>query len=357
MRIALVDPASWVLPYDYFYVRELVHRGYTVDFYCSRTQYNADFLDSLRALGVVVRTYDISRSVASRWKALPEYWRMLSDVTCQSYRWVHFQFGIAILLELPFALILRRRLIITIHDDIPHGSRKSIHMPTLLLCSVARRIVFVSPFTLRRFCANYPARLHDKVVLMQIGLMPISDVASTVSTSSELPERTVIFFGTVKPYKGIGIFDGLVDILKEDQFRLEIHGKWDPSLLYQKDSLAAKGVHIYDRYLPRDEIDVLLNRSAIFILPYVGGSQSAVFYSLLAHGRVMVASLACDSGVVLSEINDHQLTFTPGDAASAAQAIRRGLRDYASIAKRLREIAVRYRWDAVMANVATLYES
>jgi len=67
--VALVDGGSFVLPYDYQIVAALAAQGIAVDVFASRTRYNGELLEALRALaGVTVRDRAISGTVASRWR-------------------------------------------------------------------------------------------------------------------------------------------------------------------------------------------------------------------------------------------------------------------------------------------------
>ena len=70
MNLAIVDPGSFVLPYDYQLVRALAARGDRVDFYGSTTRYNGEFLAAMAALRAHLRsegmTYQGAQSVVQR---------------------------------------------------------------------------------------------------------------------------------------------------------------------------------------------------------------------------------------------------------------------------------------------------
>src|SRR6476659_3339152 len=87
-RVAVVDPGSFVLPYDYQLVKSLARRGQGVDFYGSRTRYNAEFLEAMPALpGVAVRAASISSTVAPRWRGALAYVGLLLKLVWNSRRY------------------------------------------------------------------------------------------------------------------------------------------------------------------------------------------------------------------------------------------------------------------------------
>ena len=123
-RLAIVDPGSFVLPYDYQLVKALAARGDGVDFYGSATRYNAQFLDAMRQLpGVAVHVRAISGSVASRGRGAWAYLGLLALLlwNARRYATVNLQFSGFWPAELALAFALRRRIVFTVHNAVPHG--------------------------------------------------------------------------------------------------------------------------------------------------------------------------------------------------------------------------------------------
>ena len=118
-HIAVVDPGSFVLPYDFQLVQALAARGDAVDFFGSRTRYNGELLEAMRRLpGVTVHDRALSRTVAPRWKGALGYLALWSSLWLRRDRFDAFnlQFSAGWLLELPFLWALRKRLVFTVHN-------------------------------------------------------------------------------------------------------------------------------------------------------------------------------------------------------------------------------------------------
>ena len=80
-RVAVVDGASFVLPYDHELVKALASQGRAVRFFGSDTRYNAELMDAMAALpGVEVQRRPVSGSVTSRGRGVVNYLRLWLDV-------------------------------------------------------------------------------------------------------------------------------------------------------------------------------------------------------------------------------------------------------------------------------------
>ena len=303
-RIAIVDPGSFVLPYDFQLVKALTGQGRAVDFYGSRTRYNAVFLEAMSGLpGVMVRAASISSSVASRWRGALAYIGLLASLlwNARRYATVNLQFSGFWPVELVMASMLRKKLVFTVHNAVPHGFTALQHQPTRHLARMARSLVFVSQATHDDFMRRYGAAFSAKASVFPLGLLPVAPQCDKVPYDLSMRLRSLIFWSTVKPYKGVELF---ADLARSDEIRrrglsLEVHGAWDESLRSLRDELAGLGVAVHDEYLDEAQMLALLAQNAVFLLPYQRASQSAALYSLLNHGRLFICSDTGDLGAFM----------------------------------------------------------
>jgi hypothetical protein len=146
VRVALIDGGSFVLPYDYQLAETLAGQGAEVEFHGSRTRYNGELLEAMRRLpGVTVHDRALSRTVVPRWKGALGYLALWCSLWLRRDRFAAFnlQFSAAWPLELPFLWALRKRLVFTVHNAVPHGFSGRRHAPTERIARLARTLVFV----------------------------------------------------------------------------------------------------------------------------------------------------------------------------------------------------------------------
>ncbi|HFN5758622.1 TPA: hypothetical protein ACHFML_004596, partial [Escherichia coli] len=82
-KIAIIDPASYALPYDYFYIKSLC-TYYDIDFYCSHTKYNPEYIEKIKSLdGVNVYLFNVSNT--NKFVGTINYLRLLFFVFINKY--------------------------------------------------------------------------------------------------------------------------------------------------------------------------------------------------------------------------------------------------------------------------------
>ncbi len=303
-RIAIVDPGSFVLPYDFHLVKALAASGRSVDFYGSTTRYNGEFLEAMRALpGVQVSARAISSSVAPRWRGALAYGLQLLSLLWRARRYelVNLQFSGFWPAELLVFGWLRRRFVFTVHNAVPHGFEGRQHGPTRRLAERASRLVFVSEASRDDFMHRYGDTFCAKASVLPHGLLPVTPAAPRVPYTSTTVPRTLVFWGRVQPYKGVELF---ADLARSPEVRrrglaLAVHGAWAPELAPLRDELAQLGVTIRDTFLGDAELLALLAQDAVFLLPYQRATQSGVHYALLNHGRYFFCTDTGDLGAFM----------------------------------------------------------
>jgi glycosyltransferase involved in cell wall biosynthesis len=305
-RIAIVDPGSFVLPYDYHLVKALAANGRPVDFYGSTTRYNGEFLQAMRALpGVTVVARAISSSVASRLGGALAYALQLATVLLRAGRYgtVNLQFSGFWPLEWLLFALLPRKFVFTVHNAVPHGYTGLQHAPTRRLADLARELVFVSGATREDFLRRYGERHRAKATLLPHGLLPVTPQAGEVPYGPAPQPRALVFWGRVQPYKGVEIFGALArsDAIRQRGLALAVYGAWSPELCAQQAELRAAGVALHDGYLDDAQLLALLAQDAVFLLPYQRASQSGVLYALLNHGRVFFCTDTGDLGAFMRQ--------------------------------------------------------
>ena len=254
MRVALVDGGSFVLPYDHQLAQTLAAEGIEVEFHGSRTRYNGELLEAMRRLpGVTVHDRALSGTVAPRWQGALGYLALWLDLWRRRHRFdaVNLQFSAGWPLELPFLWALRQRLVFTVHNAVPHGFAGRRHRPTERIARLARTLVFVSRFSRDDFIARYGESFRAKSRLLGIGLTPVVPGLAPVPYRPAPPPEALVYWSTVKPYKGVELFADLARSkrLRDAGVGLEIRGAWAPELAALKAELAGLGVRIEDAFL------------------------------------------------------------------------------------------------------------
>jgi len=144
-----------------------------------------------------------------------------------------------------------------------------------------------------------------------------------------LPEQGTIllFFGIVRPYKGLNIVLEALHHLKNAALEphLVIAGEfWENITAYQS-RIAELGlidqIHLVNRYIPNEEVDYYFSAADVLLAPYTGGTQSGVISLGFGYGIPMIISEKAAEGITTGELNNISIVPT-ADAQSLAAGIQ-----------------------------------
>lgn len=322
MRVALIDPSLFTLPYDAALARGLAAAGADVSLWgrplrpgesldrCGFSFHPAFFRASEQAPSRV-RPAAKALAAVQAWRTVwpqLEAWR--PDV-------IHLQWLTAPLLDR--ARIDRMRAIapvaITVHDSRPfHGAAPALQRAGWFAALAAADRLFV----------------HHHVTRVALEAHGLSGF--THSEHGPLPSKRVgepepgllVQFGAIKPYKG---HDTAIEAMVHlPHHRLLIVGppSTDPApllRLVQRLGLADR-VAFDLRFVPDAELDAVLSRADVFLLPYRESDASGVLWRVADLARPVVASAV---GGLAEDLVDGGtgVLVPPGDPAALADGVRR----------------------------------
>jgi glycosyltransferase involved in cell wall biosynthesis len=234
------------------------------------------------------------------------------------------------------------RLVMSVHDVVPHLSRLPRSAERALLGQTYRRadMLIVHHDRLRRellaaFDVN-PARVR---------VVPHQVFAYDSTAPVALPERpSVLFFGALRANKGI---DVLLDAVARLPGGIDVHfaGRGDPAIEAQLARAAAANprLHVEIDHVPGARKVDLFGQASVVVLPYTAfASQSGVLHDAYAQGRPVIVTDVGALGETVRE-DGTGLVVPAGDAAALTEAIEQLLSDpprlgrYAEQARAVRE--------------------
>lgn len=115
-------------------------------------------------------------------------------------------------------------------------------------------------------------------------------MAATAQTRSDREPFKILFLGRIMPYKGLGLFVGAIEQLKERGYRVEPHVYGEGSLGPYCERLVQLGAHVVNRWLAPDEIAAALRETHAVMLSHIEASQSGVAAAAFGAGIPVVAT-------------------------------------------------------------------
>jgi len=144
-------------------------------------------------------------------------------------------------------------------------------------------------------------------------------------TNTTRAGRTILFFGKVRPYKGLDVLlAAMPEVLSKLDCRLTIIGEFYDSVDNCRNLIRQLGldehVSLEDRYVNNEEIVEIFDRVDVLVLPYREASQSAVAHIALSNALPIISSSAGGLSENIVE-NVTGLIFPAGDSTALADQI------------------------------------
>ncbi len=232
--------------------------------------------------------------------------------------------------------LLARRwpLVVTEHDPQPHVGMNDLfaQMTRRVAWQSARHLIVHGPHCRQALLAAGVAA--NKISINRHGSFATYDQNRHAEIAEE--EQTVLFFGELRPNKGVHRLAALARIVQEalPHAKFIVAGKC--TKLPRKADMekvrrtmaalkAAPGFEVHDRFIPDDEVEYLFRRSALVILPYAEASQSGVIPVAYAFRKPVIAYRVGDLSESIMP-NETGLLIAPEDENAFGRAIVRLLR-------------------------------
>ena len=363
MRIVLVDPASYTLPYDHHLASALARRGHEVELLAAPFPFgSAPEPDGYRRSelffarsGPLLRRSPRSplRYAAKGIEYLPSARRLLRRVDELDPDVVHVQW-------LPYptldrrwlrALARRRPAVFTAHDVLPRRSENRVGVWRDVFATADRTIVHSEAARERLVSLGVAP---ERLVVVPHALFPAQAAVEAPSG------RTLLFFGLIRRSKGLDLLLRALPHIPDA--RLVVAGDpLEPAGPYRE---LAERLGVAERiewrlhFLGDEEVAAVMATATVVVLPYRRIESSGVLATALGHGRPAVVADVGSLGDTIREF-EAGLAVPPEDPEALAAACTRLLDDAAALRAAFegtRRAAGALSWDAAADAHERLYE-
>jgi glycosyltransferase involved in cell wall biosynthesis len=344
MRIALVDPSLFTLPYDAALAAGLHAEGHEVALHGRRLGPDdgrpdgAPLMETFyrltgttmvagmpKTLRLALKGFDHIVSMAALVNQLA---RARPDV-------IHFQWLPLPLVDRRFLTRLRRiaPLVLTVHDTDPFNGDPAAGLQRRGMTSsyaVFDRLITHTLQGRARLLRHGIAA--DRLAVLPHGLLG-TRANGEAPPKAATPEGSLTFllFGKIKPYKGLDLLIEAFARLPPGA-RLRVVGKPYMDLASVEARIAQLGlgerIAIEPGFVRDEDVPLLFDAGTVVVFPYREIEASGVLSLAITHGRPILASRL---GAFAETVTDgvHGLLVEPGDIAALSEAMSRFLADRA----------------------------
>jgi len=234
--------------------------------------------------GVSLRHYDAVVLVHASTVQVPAYLTLLHALRSGSRR------------------LLAPRVVVVAHNVFPHERHRGDTLFVKALLSRVAAVLVHSPELAT--LAKTVVQQHADVVVADIPPhLPAVPIARRPASETEVPFNRLLFFGTVRPYKGLDVL--LQALVNLPGVKLIVAGDIWSGVSGLRDQIAALGlldrVMLRPSYVAGSEIAGLFRDVDALVLPYRAGTASQNVLLAHAMGAPVIATRA---GTLASQVND-----------------------------------------------------
>ena len=363
LRVDIVDPSAYTPPYDHALCFALARAGARVRLQTSRFAYAAapapDGYERVerfyrRGGGAAGSRRRFAAKIAQHVPDMLRYARAGAAADVVHLQWLTIQ-------PLDVHLLPRARpLVLTAHDVLPREPRRGQLDAQRRLYERVDAVVVHSEHGRARLVEALridPSTVH---VIPHGAFEHLTRVPGARKLPAELAaveEPVVLFFGLLRPYKGLDVLlDAWHELRPDAELWIAGMPRMDIATLRAQ---APASVRWVARFVADDEVAGLFERADLVVLPYREIDQSGVLFTALAFGAPLLLSDVGGFAEVAAQ--GAAALVAPGDPRALAAALGRLLADpgeRAALAAAARRAAAgRYSWDEIARSHLELYHA
>lgn len=226
-----------------------------------------------------------------------------------------------LLIKLLNKLFFKKKLIIELHELLDPYENNILPLRLYVRA--------VLPILLKDNYANIVHSVHDKKLISgKFGLNNVYMVShptydnffKKISVKKDKTKCNVLFFGLLRPYKGIEYLIDAFKKLDKAKFSLAIAGKaWKN---YDITSKLTEDITYINKYLTDEEVIREFNKADVLVLPYLRSTQSGVAHIAALYGLPI---LATPVGGIKESMQQYKGTIfiKPKNSDSIANALKK----------------------------------
>ncbi|HER25179.1 MAG TPA: glycosyltransferase [Candidatus Atribacteria bacterium] len=327
-------------------------------------------LNHLQDLGVKVegsgtyRIFSLLRSTFSHWKPdiLHLHWHhpflLGSNITKTIIKSVSF------IAELLILKLVEVKIVWTVHNIVSHeGKFESLELFfTKLLAKMCNKIIVHSPSAKREIVKIYRASESlIKVIPHGNYINCYRNVISKAQAKNKLQlkaEKIIfLYFGLIRPYKGISELIQAFNKLNYSRTRLLIVGKpINNEIVHDilKKCEENENIKTFFEFIPDDEIQIYMNAADVVVLPYRDILTSGAIILAMSFGKPVIApAIGC-----IPETLDIEGSFLyePSEKDGLIKAMRQVFNaDLIKMGNHNFELAKQFRWGKIAKKTYEVY--
>lgn len=185
---------------------------------------------------------------------------------------------------------LRRKMVLTMHDPIPHSSNITLENIFHRWCAIhsTPHFILLNKTQKAEFMSKYDIS-EDRIHMSRLSIY--THLSQTIPSEPLCDKPYILYIGSIQPHKGIEyLCQAMEPITKEmPDIQVVIAGKgkyYFDKTKYEHNPQ----YHFINRFITNEELASLINNAIAVVCPYTDATQSGVIMSAFALNKPVIAT-------------------------------------------------------------------
>lgn len=264
--------------------------------------------------------------------------------------------------------VARRKIVITLHNLVAHERLYPAleHRMFTLTLKLADGVIVHNTYSKKMACRMYNTD-ENKIRIIPHGNFSLyyrNHISRKAARGIlKIPENkfVMLFFGGIRPYKGIEqLLDIMEDLLAyEKDLFIVVGGVCNDDTLEKRlkafSNKLKRSSLVRTEFIPDEDVQILMNASDVGILPYRETTTSGALLLYMSFGKPVIVA---DLEPILELLQDSGIYYKHGDNEDLARVIlevKRGCYNLEKLSQEVFQISQKYQWDDIAEKTIEFY--
>lgn len=191
-----------------------------------------------------------------------------------------------------FIYLLKKKLILTVHDPFPHSGLDThiVRLRRWAAFHFVKHFIILNKAQLKKFLSYYGLN-NAQVSISELSCFPYMKIVADEQSETKSKEEYILFAGKISPYKGVSYLVKAMQHVHDHHPDIKLiiagSGKFNFDISeYQNEDF----IEIRNRFIPDDELVILLKNAKFVVCPYTDATQSGVIMSAFTFSTPVLAT-------------------------------------------------------------------
>jgi len=232
----------------------------------------------------VFYVFNTTKNSTFSWQRIKASFLLYKKIKEERYDIIHYTWFPGI--NMYWLYLFRNKLVLTIHDPIPHSSLKSKFQlfDRKVAMHFCKHFILLNKKQKKDFITKYKININKQVIFDS--KLSCYNYLQLYNKDSFINEKYILFFGKIYSYKGLQFLLPAMRLVHKQYPNVKLIVAGSGVFCFDiKQYESLDYIEIRNRFIPDDELATLIRNCLFVVAPYIDATQSGVVMSAFAFNK------------------------------------------------------------------------